>query len=115
MRYKILILVGATFVISSSTLLARIVIPPISGPIIKKISIFVPELLNPAIGSKNEKAREFIEVLRDDLLNAALFDVHDDSGISVDTGEDINFQPFFEAGAEALVKGKYQSSGDTIA
>jgi TolB protein len=114
MRYKILILVVATFVISSSTLLARIIIPPISGPIIRKISIFVPELINPATGSRDEKAREFIEVLRDDLINAALFDVHDDRGISVDSGDDINFQAFFEAGSEALVRGEYQSSGDTI-
>ena len=78
MRYKILILVMAILLIFSSTLLARIVIPPISGPIIKKISIFVPELINPAMGSRNEKALEFIDVLRDDLLNAALFDVHED-------------------------------------
>jgi TolB protein len=113
MRYKILISVVATFIISSSTLLARIVIPPISGPIIKKISIFVPELINPVAGSRDEKAREFIEVLRNDLLNAALFDVHDGSGISVDREEDINLQSFFEAGAEALVRGEYQSSGNT--
>ncbi|MER3446727.1 MAG: hypothetical protein C4291_07755 [Candidatus Dadabacteria bacterium] len=78
------------------------------------MSVFIPELINPATGGRDEKAREFIDVLRNDLLNAALFDVHDGSGINVEREGDINIQPFFDAGAEALIMGKYQSSGDTI-
>jgi hypothetical protein len=109
MRYKI-ILVVAILIIFPTALLARIIIPPIRGPIIKKISVFVPDL-TPVRSSRDEKAREFVDVLRNDLINAALFDVHNDTRIS---GEDINLQPFFEAGAEALIKGEYQALGDTI-
>ncbi len=112
MRYKI-ILVVAILIISPTALLARIIIPPIRGPIIKKISVFVPDL-TPVGGSRDEKAREFVDVLRNDLINAALFDVHNDTRISVDSEEDINLQPFFEAGAEALIKGEYQALEDTI-
>lgn len=113
MRYKILILVVIALLFSSSTLFARIVIPPINGPIIKKISVFVPNLTNSG-GGGDEKALEFVEVLRNDLLNAGLFDVHDATGIGSDEGGKINFQAFFNAGAEELIKGDYRSSGNTI-
>src|SRR6201997_1067268 len=114
MRYRILILVMAILLIFSSTLLARIVIPPINGPIVKKISVFVPDLTNSGAGVRDEKAMEFVEVLRNDLLNAGLFDVHDARGIALDSGGNINFQAFLEAGAEELIKGEYRSSGDRI-
>jgi TolB protein len=113
MRYNILILVIVTLIISSSTLLARIIIPPINGPIIKKISVFVPEL-TPVAGGGDEKAFEFTDVLRNDLVNAGLFDVHDAKGISLGGTGNINFQAFFDAGAEELIKGEYNSSGDRI-
>src|SRR5581483_1805788 len=90
-KYKIPILVVVTLIIFSTVSIARILIPPITGPITKKISVFVPDLTS--VGdSRDEKALEFVDVLRNDLLNAGLFD----------------------AGAEALVMGEYQSSGDMI-
>src|SRR3989337_2096540 len=67
MRYKILITFLTIAIVFSTDIFARIIIPPIHGPIIKKISVFVPELS------------------------------------SVSTG-----------GAEALIKGEYQSLGDRI-
>jgi TolB protein len=111
MRHKILVGVVAPLLIFSSTLLAKIILPPIDGPIVKKISILVPELSGFGTDSK---AREFVEVLRNDLLNAGLFDVSDGRGINLDSGEYVDFQALFEAGAEALVKGEYQSSDNKI-
>ncbi|MER3445891.1 MAG: hypothetical protein C4291_03210 [Candidatus Dadabacteria bacterium] len=113
MRYKILILVLITLIISSSVIMARIIIPPINGPIIKKISVFIPDL-TPVGGGRDEKALEFVDVLRNDLLNAGLFDVHDARGIPVDGSGGINFQALSDAGAEELIKGEYGSSGDRI-
>ncbi|MGE5446322.1 MAG: hypothetical protein ACM3SR_17275 [Ignavibacteriales bacterium] len=112
-RYKILTLAVITLIVSSGALLARIVIPPINGPIIKKISVFVPDLTSVA-GSRDEKALEFVDVLRNDLLNAGLFDVHDAKGIPLDGSGSINFQAFFDAGAEELIKGEYSSSEGRI-
>src|SRR3972149_948731 len=114
MRYKILIAFLTIAIVFSTDIFARIIIPPIHGPIIKKISVFVPELSNVSAGGTDGKAREFINVIRNDLLNAGFFDVHDASGVSTDGSGNINFQAFFDAGAEALVKGEYQSSGDRI-
>jgi TolB protein len=113
MKHKILILIVLTFIISSSTILARIVIPPINGPIIKKISVFIPDLTL-VVGGGDEKALEFVDVLRNDLLNAGLFDVHDAKGMPLDRIGNINFQAFFDAGAEELIKGEYNSSGERI-
>ena len=90
MRYNILILVLVTLIVSSSAIMARIIIPPIRGPIIKKISVFVPDL-TPVGGSRDEKAREFVDVLRNDLINAGLFDVHDARGILLDGSGGINY------------------------
>ncbi len=112
MRYKILIAGLAVLVFFSHDIFARIIIPPIHGPIIKKISVFVPELTN--IGGSDGKAREFINVLRNDLMNAGFFDVDDGSGVGGTGSTNIDFQAYFNAGGEALIKGEYQSSGDRI-
>jgi TolB protein len=111
MRYKISIGVFTVAIVFSHSVFARIIIPPIQGPIIKKISVFVPDLTNVSGGGADAKAREFVNVLRNDLLNAGFFDVHDGSGVAGDGSGSINFQAYFDAGAEALVKGEYQSSG----
>jgi TolB protein len=113
MKYKIPILVVVTLIIFSTAPIARILIPPITGPITKKISVFVPDLTSVG-SSRDEKALEFVDVLRNDLLNAGLFDVHDARGIPLNSSGSIDFQAFFDAGAEALVMGEYQSSGDMI-
>ncbi|HEY7535543.1 MAG TPA: Tol-Pal system beta propeller repeat protein TolB [Thermodesulfobacteriota bacterium] len=112
MRSKISIVVLAILIGFSHKVSARIIIPPIQGPIIKKISVFVPELAN--LGGTDGKDREFVNVLRNDLLNAGFFDVHGGSDIGATDSNNINFQAYFDAGAEALIKGEYQSSGDRI-
>lgn len=115
MKYKILIGVIGAFLILSSTVLARIILPPISGPIIKKITIFVPELTGLNGVGTDSRAREFVEVVRADLLNAGLFDVRDGRMVNVvDASGNVNFQDFFEAGAEVLIKGEYQSSDGRV-
>lgn len=115
MKYKILIIFIAIFLVFPAALPARIVLPPISGPIVKKIAISVPELTGVGVTARNEKAREFVEVLRNDLLNAGLFEVDNAVGARVVDGSgDIDFQGFFESGSEALVKGEYRPKGDTI-
>lgn len=115
MKYRILVASIGAFLIFSSTILARIILPPISGPIVKKIIIFVPELTGVNGVGGDSRAREFVEVVRADLLNAGLFDVRDGRTVNVvDAGGNVNFQDFFEAGAEVLIKGEYQPSGDGV-
>jgi TolB protein len=112
MRYKVLILTFAIIMVSSVALFAQIIVPPIQGPIIDKISIFIPDLTGSTVGTGDRRATEFVQVLRNDLINTGLFDVSGSGGL--DSFGNINFQAFFDAGGEALVKGEYQSSGNTI-
>lgn len=114
MRYRALTGALVIILISSNILLARIIVPPIQGPIVEKISIFVPDLTSSTGFGGNEKAKEFVRVLRGDLTNAGLFDVNEGSGIGLDSLGNINFQAYFNAGGEALVKGEYQPMGDRV-
>ncbi|MBI2486449.1 MAG: PD40 domain-containing protein [Deltaproteobacteria bacterium] len=114
MRYKVLILTLAIIMVSSVALFAQIIVPPIQGPIIDKISIFIPDLTGSTLGTGDRRATEFVQVLRNDLINTGLFDVGGGGGVGLDSFGNINFQAFFNAGGEALVKGEYQSIGDTI-
>ncbi len=114
MEYRALIFALAIVLVSSVSLLAQIIVPPIQGPIIDKISIFVPDLTGSTFGTRDRRAAEFIQVLRNDLINAGLFDVGEGGGVGLDSLGNINFQAFFNAGGEALVKGEYQPMGDKI-
>ena len=113
MRYKGIILSIVIVFICSNTLFARIIVPPIQGPIIEKISIFVPDLTGPTAFSVDRNAREFIQVIRNDLKNAGLFDVSE-AGMPPDPFGGINFQAYFDAGGDALVKGEYESASNRI-
>jgi len=110
MRYNVMKLVAILYLFSSGPIYAQILLPPIHGPIVDKISIFIPDLNS--IGAPDPRAKEFVEVVRNDLLNTGLFDVK--GGTLITSGDIINFQPLFEAGAEAFIKGDYFSSGDRI-
>jgi TolB protein len=110
MRYSVTRLIAILFLISSSPIYAQIILPPIHGPIVDKIYIFIPDL-NSLSGS-DPRAKEFVEVVRNDLINTGLFDVK--GGTLMTSGDLINFQPLFEAGAEAFIKGDYSSSGGRI-
>ncbi|MGQ0793420.1 MAG: hypothetical protein ACT4NX_04945 [Deltaproteobacteria bacterium] len=109
---KILIAALMALIVLPAMLYATIVLPPIDGPIVKKIPIFIPDLVG--LGTSDARAREFAEVLRNDLLNAGLFDVQKGNAIFLGAGDNVNYQAFFDAGAEALVKGEFQVSGGKI-
>jgi len=51
--------------------------------------------------------------LRNDLENAALFDVSSGGGAAGDLNN-INFQSIFDAGADYLIAGQYQTVGNKI-
>lgn len=89
---------------------SQIKLPDITGPIVQQLPIMVPDLAS--VGASDPKGTEFAEVVRNDLRNAALFEV----GSSGTIGDlnNINFASFFEAGAEYLIAGQYQSSGGRI-
>jgi len=114
MKYRALIFTMALILACSSYLSAQIIVPPIQGPIIDKISIFVPDLSGASFGTRDRRANEFIQVLRSDLTNTGLFDVGQGGGMGLDSFGNVNFQAFFDAGGEALAKGEYQSAGDKI-
>lgn len=90
---------------------SQIKLPDVTGPIIQRIPVFVPDLSS--VGPADPKAQEFVEVLRNDLLNAALFDVTSGGAISGDPAS-INFTSIYNAGADYLIAGQYQSSGGKI-
>lgn len=110
MRHFVATLIGVILLIYSSPLHAQIILPPIHGPIVDKISIFVPDL--DSLAGADPRAEEFVDVVRADLMNTGLFDVK--GGTLITSGDLINFQPLFEAGAEAFIKGNYISSGTRI-
>lgn len=90
---------------------SQIKLPDVTGPIVQRIPIFVPDLTS--VGPADPKGREFAEVLRGDLENAALFEVSTGSEVIADVNN-ISFQAFFDAGADYLVAGQYQSVGGKI-
>jgi len=112
MVYRRLIFIGSIFLFFNTYTSAQIILPPIYGPIVDKISIFIPTLTN--VGAPDQKASEFVKVVQNDLLNTGLFDVHGGSIDNFIVGDSIQFQSLFEAGAEALVKGEYVSTGGNI-
>ncbi len=110
MRYIVLNLVAILLLIIPRPIYGQIILPPIHGPIVDKISIFIPDLNS--LGGSDSRAKEFVDVVRGDLINTGLFDVK--GGTLLTSGELINFQPLFEAGAEAFIRGDYSSSGGGI-
>ncbi len=110
MRHTVLRLVAVLLLIYSGPVYAQIILPPIHGPIVDKISIFIPDLKS--LGGSDPRAKEFVEVVRNDLINTGLFDVK--GGTLITSGDLINFQPLFEAGAEAFITGNYSSAGGRL-
>lgn len=109
MSYRLFALTIALFFGLCAASLAQIKLPDVTGPIIQKIPVFVPELSS--LGASSSKGREFVDVLRNDLNNAALFDVSVGVPISADQNS-INFQSIFDNGADYLITGQYQAEGN---
>ncbi|MEZ4547505.1 MAG: hypothetical protein R3B51_07230 [Thermodesulfobacteriota bacterium] len=71
MVLRTLIVILAVFVSAAGSAFAQIKLPDVTGPTIQRIPVFVPDLSS--VGSPDANGQEFVEVLRNDLLNAALF------------------------------------------
>ncbi len=84
---------------------SQIILPGVSSPTIQKITLLIAPLEN--IGPKNSYAKEFEEILKNDLQNAALFDLKSEPVSGLD-GENINFQSLFKQGIDTVVKGQYK-------
>ncbi|MGE0368027.1 MAG: hypothetical protein AB7P53_03665, partial [Candidatus Dadabacteria bacterium] len=69
MVLRTLIVILAVFVSAAGSAFAQIKLPDVTGPTIQRIPVFVPDLSS--VGSPDAKGQEFVEVLRNDLLNAA--------------------------------------------
>lgn len=106
--FRVFFITLALFLGITTTSFSQIKLPDVTGPIIQKIPIFVPELSS--TGPGNAQGREFVEVLRNDLKNAALFDVTTGGAIIRDLNN-INFQGIFDAGADYMIAGQYQPEG----
>ncbi len=89
---------------------ARLIVPPIEGPIVKKVVVAVPDLF--AVDTeKDPRAKEFADVLRHDLTVSGLFEVRPSP---VPVRGEIDFDTLFEQGIDALVKGEYRSKNGRI-
>jgi len=90
---------------------SQIVLPEVTSPIVEKINILIPPLMN--IGPKNQNAAKFVEVLRNDLNNAALFKLISASSTDI-SGENVNYQSLFEEGIDYVVAGQYKVTGQNL-
>ncbi|MCK5391018.1 MAG: hypothetical protein KAJ31_01185, partial [Deltaproteobacteria bacterium] len=111
MAYRVLFLTIALLLSISGSAFSQIKLPDVTGPIVQKLPVFIPELSS--VGPSNPKGREFVGVLRNDLKNAALFDVSSGGG-AAENLNNINFQSIFDAGADYLIAGQYQTVGNKI-
>lgn len=111
MYQRTIILASALFLISTLNSFSRISID-ITGPSIQKIPIAIPEL-NP-IGKLSTNGNKFIKVLRQDLQNSGLFEIITNVQTPSASGDSIDYQAYFDADADALIKGDYKASGNSI-
>ena len=74
----------------SETAFSQIVLPDVTSPIVEKINILIPPLQN--LGQKNKNAAKFVEVLKNDLNNAALFNLVPGTSTAVN-GETLRHRP----------------------
>ncbi len=90
---------------------SQIILPPVSSPVIEKISVVVPELRR--VGGSSPKAFEFIKVLRNDLRNAAFFNVLAEN-IPVSQEGTVDLQSLFERDIDVAIAGQYTISGNNL-
>ena len=112
MYQRIIFLAGALFLVSTLNSFSRIILEGIYTPSVEPIPIAIPDL-NP-IGQKNTYGNKFIEVLRQDLKNSGLFNIITNVQNPSTSGESVDYQAYFDAGADALIRGDYKASGNNI-
>ncbi|MFI5323599.1 MAG: hypothetical protein ACHQ6U_08735 [Thermodesulfobacteriota bacterium] len=111
MALRILLVSLSIFFTIATGAYSQIKLPDVTGPTIQKIPISVPDLTS--VGPPDAKGQEFAEVLRNDLENAALFNVSTGGGVISDVNN-ISFKAFFDAGADYLIAGQYQVIGGKL-
>ena len=111
MFYRIFFLTISIVLSFSAAAFSQIQLPDVTGPIVQKLPVHIANLSS--VGPPDQVAQEFTQVLQNDLENAALFDVTSGGQITGDINS-IGFQSYFDAGADYLVAGQYQASGDRI-
>ena len=90
---------------------SNIVLPDVTSPTVEKINIMIPPLQS--VGPKNKNATKFIEVLRKDLKNAALFNLVPGTSSAI-KGDNVNYQQLFEEGIDYVVAGQYKVEGNNL-
>ena len=90
---------------------SQIVLPDVTSPIVEKINVLITPLQN--LGPKNQNATKFTDVLKNDLKNAALFNVVSGSTSNI-SGENVNYQALFEEGIDYVVAGQYKVTGQNL-
>ena len=111
MKKLLLALLLFSAIFYSNDSYSQIVLPEVSSPVVQKISILIAPL--ESIGPKSPTAVKFEEVLRNDLNNAALFEVRS-GAVSDASGDNINFQALFEQGVDVVVSGQYKVEGKNV-
>lgn len=100
-----------TLLLFTETSFSQIYLPPVSSSIKKKISIFVPNLR--AVGPPNVQGKQFTDVVKANLKNAALFEVIGGT-MEASSDQNIDFDDLFQKGVDYIVTGQFQvSSGAT--
>ena len=111
MVYRTLFLTIAMLLGICTASYSQIKLPDVTSPIVQKIPVFIPELSS--LGAPNSQGKEFVDVIRNDLKNAALFTVY--TGGALAGGPDnINFQSIFDDGSDYLIAGQYQTEGSKV-
>ncbi len=110
MLYKILLAFSMLFAVSESAF-SQIKLPDVTGPIVRKLPILIHELSS--VGKASPMGREFIEVLKNDLDNAALFDVVE-SRETIRDVNNINYQEFLDTGVDYLIAGQYRAGAGKV-
>ena len=98
-------------ILFSETTNSQIVLPDVTSPTVEKINILIPPLQS--LGSKDKNATKFIEVLRNDLKNAALFNLVPGTTSAI-RGENVDYQALFEEGIDYVVAGQYKVTGTNL-
>jgi len=105
MKKLLLTLFLASFIVIGNRSYSQILLPGVSSPTIQKISVVIAPLEN--LGIKSPYASRFEQILKNDLENAALFDVKYEP-VSDSEGGSIDFQSLYEKGIDAVIAGQYK-------
>lgn len=105
MKKLLLTLFLSSLIVFGHRSYSQILLPGVSSPTIQKISIVISPLEN--MGKESIYASRFEQILKQDLENAALFDVRFEKVVD-SVGGNIDFQSLYEKGIDAVIAGQYK-------